>query len=149
MPNNSPLLLNCPIIQNFSLFPIFVCTPVFCYFQFWFSLLYSYNVGSYTQIHHKYSSFSLYLLLSHRGFFEQPLFFVKSIPLPLLFSLLPLLEWALLSPTEKAFPISSTILVVMVLLVAAPAIWGLISPILVVSSVFLSFFYSLFNTCSS
>ena len=44
---------------------------------------------------------------------DKPLLFIKGVSLLYSFSLLPSLEWALLSPTEVAFPASFTTLVVM------------------------------------
>ena len=53
------------------------------------------------------------------GFFEQILPSVRGVPLLLLSFLLPLLEQALLLPTEVAFPASFAILVVVAFAVPA------------------------------
>ena len=106
-------LLNCLSVQNFPLLSISVHIPVFCHLQFWFFPSYFYNVRQYTRIYHKCSNFSLYLLLLHRGFFEQPLSSVKDISSLHSFSLLSPLEQALLLSAETVFPTFSATLVVM------------------------------------
>ena len=100
-------------------------------FSYSYLFFYSYSVLPSVQNPHKYNnSYYFYSHSWHMGSFEQILPSVKGALLLSLSSLLLLLEQALLSPIEKAFPASSATLVVMLVIPVAPyySVLGFVIP---------------------
>ena len=142
---DSPPLLNSPSVHDVSLF--LLCTPASFPPLLCSSASYSGSVRPYTQILHRYSSFSPCLSPSHMNCVAPTLPSVVGALSPHSFSPLLLSEWALSLSTEVALSASSAILRVMALLISAPVVSEPFLPLLFVLSTFLSPFCSPSSFC--